>query len=208
MPDRSVKMKRRIFGFQRRVWWPKWTPASSSSRMETTAMRLLPWLTLALLRRARGAPAAEAGTRATAYPPGRGNGFGRILACRGERRFEVGRQRRGHVDVLARHRMRERETRGMQELPVQPELAGAAVDGVAGNREVDRRQVHPDLVRSSGLEPDPQQRVAPQQLLDLEVRHGGSGRIGVERVAQRVVPVPPDRRVDRAGPRARPTDDE
>src|SRR3954466_3703932 len=29
-------MKRRIFGFQRRVWWPKWTPASSSSRMETT----------------------------------------------------------------------------------------------------------------------------------------------------------------------------
>src|SRR5262245_4784879 len=36
MPPRSVKMKRRIFGFQRRVWWPKWTPASSSSRMLTT----------------------------------------------------------------------------------------------------------------------------------------------------------------------------
>ena len=31
MPLRSPKMKRRIFGFQRRVWWPKWTPASSSS---------------------------------------------------------------------------------------------------------------------------------------------------------------------------------
>src|SRR5829696_835622 len=26
-------MKRRILGFQRRVWWPKWTPASSSSLM-------------------------------------------------------------------------------------------------------------------------------------------------------------------------------
>src|SRR3954470_11901947 len=37
MPPRSVKMNRFIFGFQRRVWWPKWTPASSSSRMETTA---------------------------------------------------------------------------------------------------------------------------------------------------------------------------
>jgi hypothetical protein len=31
-----VKMKRFIFGFQRRVWWPKWTPASRSSLMETT----------------------------------------------------------------------------------------------------------------------------------------------------------------------------
>ena len=38
MPPRSVKMKRFIFGFQRRVWWPKWTPASSSSFMETTGM--------------------------------------------------------------------------------------------------------------------------------------------------------------------------
>src|ERR671928_229383 len=36
MPPRSVKMKRRILGFQRRVWWPKWTPASRSSRIETT----------------------------------------------------------------------------------------------------------------------------------------------------------------------------
>src|SRR6476469_1908855 len=38
MPPRSVKMKRFIFGFQRRVWWPKWTPASSNSFMETTGM--------------------------------------------------------------------------------------------------------------------------------------------------------------------------
>ena len=30
MPLRSVKMKGRICGSQRRVWWPKWTPASSS----------------------------------------------------------------------------------------------------------------------------------------------------------------------------------
>src|SRR5687767_903304 len=32
MPLRSAKMKRRIFGFQRRVWCPKWTPASSRAR--------------------------------------------------------------------------------------------------------------------------------------------------------------------------------
>ena len=35
IPLRSAKMKGFIFGFQRRVWWPKWTPASSSWRMET-----------------------------------------------------------------------------------------------------------------------------------------------------------------------------
>src|SRR5919106_1632244 len=33
IPPRSPWMKRRILGFQRRVWWPKWTPASSSSLM-------------------------------------------------------------------------------------------------------------------------------------------------------------------------------
>src|SRR4051812_17598316 len=38
MPLRSVKMNRFIFGFQRRVWCPKWTPLSSSCFMLTTAM--------------------------------------------------------------------------------------------------------------------------------------------------------------------------
>ena len=43
MPLRSPKMNRFIFGFQRRVWCPKWTPASSSCFMVTTAvMRRLP----------------------------------------------------------------------------------------------------------------------------------------------------------------------
>ena len=39
MPLRSPKMKRFILGFQRRVWCPKWTPASSSCFMVTTATR-------------------------------------------------------------------------------------------------------------------------------------------------------------------------
>ena len=41
MPLRSAKMYGRILGFQRRVWWPKWTPASSSWRIETAGMDVL-----------------------------------------------------------------------------------------------------------------------------------------------------------------------
>src|SRR5436190_4774667 len=65
MPDRSLKMKRRIFGFQRRVWWPKWTPASSRSRMEATAIGDSSFgFRIVERRRGSGAPASEAGTRA------------------------------------------------------------------------------------------------------------------------------------------------
>ena len=41
MPALSPWMKRFIFGFQRRVWWPNCTPASSSCFMVTTAMLVL-----------------------------------------------------------------------------------------------------------------------------------------------------------------------
>src|ERR1700735_1782930 len=41
MPLRSWKMYGFILGFHRRVWWPKWTPASSRARMETTDMENL-----------------------------------------------------------------------------------------------------------------------------------------------------------------------
>src|ERR1700760_2073663 len=43
LPERSVRMKRFIFGFQRRVWCPKWTPLSRSWRMVTTAMPCASW---------------------------------------------------------------------------------------------------------------------------------------------------------------------
>src|SRR5437763_135920 len=33
-----------MFGFQRRVWWPKWTPAPSSSLMPTSALCVAPFL--------------------------------------------------------------------------------------------------------------------------------------------------------------------
>src|SRR6187200_801716 len=56
MPPRSPKMKRRIFGFQRRVWWPKWTPASSSSFIVTSTkdLSLLGFLSLAELEPGAG----------------------------------------------------------------------------------------------------------------------------------------------------------
>src|SRR4249919_476226 len=38
IPLRSAKMYGFILGFQRRVWCPKWTPASSSWRIETDGM--------------------------------------------------------------------------------------------------------------------------------------------------------------------------
>src|SRR3989338_1492885 len=52
MPLRSPKMYSFIFGFQRRVWWPKWTPASSSSFMVSVATgRLLTFRPLEALAR-------------------------------------------------------------------------------------------------------------------------------------------------------------
>ena len=38
MPFRAPKMYGFIFGFQRLVWCPKWTPASSSFFMVTSVM--------------------------------------------------------------------------------------------------------------------------------------------------------------------------
>src|SRR5919205_3157990 len=72
MPPRSVKMKRRILGFQRRVWWPKWTPASKSSRMETTGTG---W-PLSVGLTAAGGAAVEPAPRAPAPPPGLAAGSG------------------------------------------------------------------------------------------------------------------------------------
>ena len=76
MPPRSVKMKRFIFGFQRRVWWPKWTPASSSSFMETTGIES-PFLGfgLRMLRRASVEAGVERRPPSTVEsPPGRRDG--------------------------------------------------------------------------------------------------------------------------------------
>src|SRR5258707_310515 len=129
MPDRSVKMKRRIFGFQRRVWWPKWTPASSSSRMETTAMVLLPRLVGCCCRRGSGRTGLRGRHRATALGSAGEKGLERRSlaggrAGSGERGVEVARERRAHLHQGARERVFEGEPGRMEELPPEAELTG------------------------------------------------------------------------------------
>ena len=68
----------------------------------------------------------------------------------------------------------------MEELALETQLAGAPVDAVAGDGEVDRGEVDPDLVRTAGLERDPEECVAVEELLDLEVRHRRTRRVRVE----------------------------
>ena len=65
----NPKMRRFIFGFQRRVWWPKWTPASSSSFMETTGMDAPFWLDLLKLQRGLGGDRQTRPATATAGFP-------------------------------------------------------------------------------------------------------------------------------------------
>src|SRR5437879_296 len=76
------------------------------------------------------------------------------------------------------------------------------VHRVAGDRKADRGEVNADLMGPARLEPDAQERVPLEQLLELEVRHGGARRIRLERVAEPVVAVAADRRVDRPAPPA------
>jgi hypothetical protein len=56
--------------------------------------------------------------------------------------------------------MRERQARGVQELTIEAELARPPVDGVACDREVDRRKVDPNLVCPPRLEAHVEERVA------------------------------------------------
>ena len=56
----------------------------------------------------------------------------------------------------------------MEELPVQP-LHRDPVLGVADDGETDRLEVDADLVRAARLEADAQERVLPQEVLQLEV---------------------------------------
>ena len=68
--------------------------------------------------------------------------------------LQVGGQRAAERHPLARRRMVEGELGSVQERPARAERRPAlAVDRVADERMVDRRQVDPDLVRAPGLEP-------------------------------------------------------
>src|SRR5262245_30136609 len=95
----------------------------------------------------------------------------------------------------------------MEKLPLETE-PGGAVGAVAEDRELDRGEVHADLVRAAGLEPHAQERVLGELLLHFEVRDGVARRRRVERVSRRIVSVTADRRLDPAAARSRvPTDE-
>ena len=216
MPPRSAKMKRRIFGFQRRVWWPKWTPASSSSRMETAPALVDCHESSFRIRLSSCAGGVEAhlpqrrGTRAAAGPPGSRDRVGGKLSrerLRGRRRdpAAAATRRRRARPVTGCAKASRAAWRNWRSSPRSP---AHAVRRVAGDRQVDRGEVDADLVRPPRLEPHAQERVARQQLLELEVRDRRARRVGVERMPQAVVPVAADRRVDRPAARARPPDDE
>ncbi len=67
---------------------------------------------------------------------------------------QVIRQRCCGLDVLSRERVLEAEPLGVEELPPKAEIAPYAIRAVARHGQIDRGQVHPDLVRATRLEPD------------------------------------------------------
>src|SRR5262245_269016 len=186
MPPRSSKMKRFIFGFQRRVWGPECTPASRRPFMETTA-------TIGPFGCCRYAGGRGRNPGIPRHPrpeatPGRGTmnrpivaaarrvGRFRLGAGVGARtiqgRFEVGRQRRLELDSTTIGRMVERERVRVEELTFEPEVAADAVHRVSADRQPDRLEVDADLVGTAGLEPGLEQRPLAQALLHLEPRDG------------------------------------
>src|SRR5437763_16818636 len=135
MPPRSVKMKRRIFGFQRRVWWPKWTPASSNSRIETTDIGIRSPFWLVVIAPAEpgwNRHPSNAGTATQANPPGRVGktaAFYRLDTGAGalQGRSEIVRQPRLHLHALPTEGVAEAETGRVPELSRQTDLLRAPV---------------------------------------------------------------------------------
>src|SRR6478752_2608535 len=91
-------MKRFIFGFQRRVWCPKWTPLSSSWRMVTTAIAVL--LLLAVVCDGRRPPLLVPRARIRTPPPHDESLSGRETGGCACRFCEETSQRRGSAEIV------------------------------------------------------------------------------------------------------------
>ena len=84
----------------------------------------------------------------------------RLSGSRPVERFrQVARESGLHLERLVSEWVREGKPGGVQELAPEPKVAFDAVERIAGDREVDRRQVHPDLVRPPRFEPHAEQGV-------------------------------------------------
>ena len=76
----------------------------------------------------------------------------------------VHRQGRAEFQSLPRHRMRKRQTAGMQGLPLQPSPSLSAIQFVRYQRMTERGHVNPDLVRSACVQFAANQAIAPVTL--------------------------------------------
>src|SRR5271165_1473385 len=124
-------MKRRIFGFQRRVWWPKCTPASSSSAIPTSATGCSLYVCVAfpcgwsgpeelncMSLCGQGRDPSPHGSKFRLTPENSrtsGRRASRSLKL-GQYLLQVRGQRREHLDALLAQRMVEGQAGGVQEL--------------------------------------------------------------------------------------------
>src|SRR5919204_834251 len=104
--------------------------------------------------------------------------------------------------------MLEAEARRVEELAHEAELAWPAVHRIAGDGEIDRREMDADLVRPARLEPHVEQRMSREELDHLEMRDRVARRVGVERAADRVAAIATDWSLDPSAAGPRPPDDE
>src|SRR5262245_36513958 len=100
--------------------------------------------------------------------------------------------------------MGEAEVRCVQKLTLEAEIARDAVLGVSRDGQVDRGQMHADLVRPSRLETDVEERMLPHPLAQLEAGDCLPRLVRVERASRRIAPIASDGSIDpsRARPRS------
>ena len=84
----------------------------------------------------------------------------------------------------------------VQELALEPEVVGDAVDGVAADGKPDRLEMDADLVRPARLEPHVEQRVVAHRLRTSNHVTDVARRRRVERVPRAIAAVAADRRLD------------
>jgi hypothetical protein len=95
----------------------------------------------------------------------------------------------------------------VEKLPLEAQPRNA-VCAVSHHGKADCSQVDADLVRSARFEPNPQQRVPRQEVLDIEVRDGVARRARIDGLPRRITSVAADGRLDPPAARPRPAPDE
>jgi hypothetical protein len=98
--------------------------------------------------------------------------------------------------------VREGQLGRVEELALEAEIVAHAVRAVARDGQLDRSEVHADLVRAAGLESDLEQRMLAEELQQLEMRHSLARRRRVERLSRRVEAIAADGRLDATAARA------